>query len=95
MWIRHDIAQAIETTRVEVRQLGGDEVLATFEHLEGRFAHPGPNPLWERLKNIDERYFGTEELRRVRGFSTDPALMLVRDSQGSCGFEFLGGRARC
>jgi hypothetical protein len=87
MWIRDDITEAVRRVEANAVELSSEEARATAEKVESRFAKPGAGPLWERLQGC-EGMQGSDVWRRIPDFVGGPALLLVEDAQGRCGFRF-------
>ena len=87
MWIRDEIAAAVTRVGADANELSPDEVKAAEAQLERLFARPGTGPLWERLHE-SQGLHDANAWRRLADFVRTPSILLVHDSQGSCGYRF-------
>ena len=87
MWTRDEIRTAIAHLGIDAIEVSADATKAALESLGRAFAKPGSAPLWERLRN-GVGFHDPDAWRRIAELEAAPALLLVEDSQGECGFRF-------
>ena len=87
MRVRDEIAAAVSQLGVRAVELAAAETSDLEAQIECAFARPGLDPLWERLLD-KESIHDPDGWKRIAEFVRGPAVLFVRDSQGSCAFRF-------